>query len=114
MINKAGSNFLRVVVLLLALSMVSCALKRSALVEADRYRSFAPDGVPFVVADSAWNVDMRGNHRAVVKVTSVGKCNAVEAVLPWRRPDTRRGRPVQGWLLPERRQRSCPNARPLP
>lgn len=89
MINKAGSNFLRVVVLLLALSMVSCALKRSALVEADRYRSFAPDGVPFVVADSAWNVDMRGNHRAVVKVTGVGKCNAVEAVLPWRRPDMR-------------------------
>ena len=73
MINKARSNFLRVVVLLLALSMVSCALKRSALVEADRYRSFAPDGVPFVVADSAWNVDMRGNHRAVVKVTGVGK-----------------------------------------
>lgn len=40
MINKARSNFLRVVVLLLALSMVSCALKRSALVEADRYRSW--------------------------------------------------------------------------
>ncbi len=53
-----------------------------------RYESFAPDGIPFVVADSTWAIDQRGNHRAVVSVAdpSVG---AVVARLPWRRPDLR-------------------------
>ena len=53
-----------------------------------QYVSFAPDGIPFSVADSAWNVDMRGNHRAVVHVEQVYR-NAVKVVLPWRRPDLR-------------------------
>lgn len=53
-----------------------------------QYLSFAPDGIPFSVADSAWNVDMRGNHRAVVHVGQVQQ-NAVKVVLPWRRPDLR-------------------------
>lgn len=52
------------------------------------YVSFAPDGIPFLVADSAWNVDMRGNHRAVVRVKEAPQ-NAVKVVLPWRRPDLR-------------------------
>ena len=51
-----------------------------------RYESFAPDGIPFVVADSTWAIDQRGNHRAVVTVAE----NSGEGVLvelPWRRPD---------------------------
>ena len=53
-----------------------------------QYRAFAPDGIPFVVADSAWKVDMLGNHRALVTVDNP-QVKAVQAVLPWRRPDLR-------------------------
>ncbi len=53
-----------------------------------QYRDFAPDGIPFTVADSAWNVDSVGNHRAVVQVTGA-KQNVVKVTLPWRRPDMR-------------------------
>ena len=35
------------------------------------FDSFAPDGIPFVVADSAFMPDMKGNHRAVVKISNV-------------------------------------------
>ncbi len=52
------------------------------------YESFAPDGIPFVVADSAFMPDMKGNHRAVVKVVN-SDLNAVVATIPWRRPDLR-------------------------
>ena len=51
-----------------------------------RYEAFVPDGIPFVVADSTWAIDQRGNHRAVVTVAE----NSGEGVLvelPWRRPD---------------------------
>jgi hypothetical protein len=41
-----------------------------------------------VVADSAWNVDGFGNHRAVVAAKKSGH-DAVLAELPWRRPDLR-------------------------
>ena len=56
-----------------------------------QYLDFAPDGVPFTVADSAWNIDMLGNHRAVVKVDGAGSGtpDAVRVTLPWRRSDTR-------------------------
>ncbi|MDR1813269.1 MAG: hypothetical protein LBR18_00255, partial [Tannerella sp.] len=40
---------------------------------ASQYRAFAPDGVSFVVADSSWNVDGRGNHRAIVEVAKAGQ-----------------------------------------
>ena len=53
-----------------------------------RYESFAPDGIPFVVADSTWAIDQRGNHRAVVSVADPS-VEAVVARLPWRRPDLR-------------------------
>ncbi|MDR3093662.1 MAG: DUF6067 family protein, partial [Bacteroidales bacterium] len=53
-----------------------------------QYQAFAPDGIPFVVADSLWNVDSVGNHRAVVSVKDATQ-NAVVATLPWRRPDMR-------------------------
>ncbi|MDR1602594.1 MAG: DUF6067 family protein [Tannerella sp.] len=53
-----------------------------------QYQPFAPDGVPFAVADSAWDVDGLGNHRAVVSVSKAER-EAVKVVLPWRRPDLR-------------------------
>ena len=53
-----------------------------------RYETFAPDGIPFMVATDQWKVDLRGHHRAVVKVTD-GTAEGVVAKLPWRRPDLR-------------------------
>ena len=52
------------------------------------FDSFAPDSIPFVVADSAFMPDMKGNHRAVVKIEK-SELNAVVATIPWRRPDLR-------------------------
>jgi hypothetical protein len=52
-----------------------------------QYQPFAPDGIPFVVADSTWDPDGFGNHRAVVSVDD--SVEAVKVVLPWRRPDMR-------------------------
>ena len=46
---------------------------------------FAPDGVPFVVAENAWPADGLGNHRAVVRVNESVK--VARAVLQWRRTD---------------------------
>lgn len=56
--------------------------------EKDQFKPFAPDGVPFVVADSAFMPDMKGNHRAVIKVLN-NTTAAVMATIPWRRPDLR-------------------------
>ena len=73
---------------LLCLGMMNCSGSGDYADGNSRYRSFAPDGIPFKVADSQWKVDNRGHHRAVVKVeddTSEG----VVARLPWRRPDLR-------------------------
>lgn len=52
------------------------------------FKSFAADGIPFVVADSAFMPDNKGNHRAVVK-TSKSDLNAIMVNIPWRRPDLR-------------------------
>ena len=46
---------------------------------------FAPDGVPFVVAEKAWQADGLGNHRAVVRVAETG--GVARALLTWRRVD---------------------------
>ena len=54
-----------------------------------QYLPFAPDGIPFVVADSLWQADMQGNHRAVVEVKESDNPKAVQVYLPWRRPDLR-------------------------
>lgn len=51
-----------------------------------QYQPFKPDAAPFVVADSLWNVDSLGNHRAIVRVKDPSR-NAVLVSLPWRRPD---------------------------
>lgn len=67
----------------------ACSLTGKAPTEDDLYQAYAPDNIPFVVADSAWTADMRGNHRAVVSVTEMNGAKAVEVVLPWRRPDLR-------------------------
>ena len=44
----------------------------------------------FRVADTDWNPDMRGNHRAVLRVSDL-KCGEkfVRARIGWRRPDLR-------------------------
>ena len=72
---------------LAAIAIAGCAGRTAGYPDGEsRYAEFAPDGIPFRVADSSWTIDMRGNHRAVVCVedTSAG---AVLARLPWRRPD---------------------------
>lgn len=67
----------------------ACAPKVIAPDGDSQYRSFAPDGIPFVVADSMWQADQHGNHRAVVQVDGAQGRNAVQVRLPWRRPDLR-------------------------
>lgn len=54
----------------------------------NQYQPFDPDGIPFTVSDTLWDVDGKGNHRALVHVKRQEN-NAVLAVLPWRRPDLR-------------------------
>lgn len=68
------------------LLLASCSSKGSPDGES-QYEAFAPDGIPFVVSDTAWTADMQGNHRAVVSVSE--KVPVVVAELPWRRPDMR-------------------------
>ena len=55
------------------------------------YLPYAPDGIPFIVADSAWSVNLKGNHRAIVHVPN-GEYQAVAVTLPWRRSDLNPGR----------------------
>lgn len=52
----------------------------------DYLSEYSPDGVPFAVADSPWEADGLGNHRAVVRVPK-GEHAMVRALLKWRRPD---------------------------
>ena len=52
-----------------------------------RYKAFSPDGVPVRVTETPWDMDMHGNHRAVVTVSD--NSEAVSVFLPWRRPDVR-------------------------
>ena len=78
--------------IVLFLFLLSCSSKVEILTGDSQYQPFAPDGIPFVVADSMWNVDMRGNHRAVVRVSDINSNTAVKAVLPWRRPDWHRNK----------------------
>ena len=59
--------------IVLFLFLLSCSSKVEILTGDSQYQPFAPDGIPFVVADSMWNVDMRGNHRAVVRVSDINR-----------------------------------------
>ena len=81
--NIINGNLLYAVTALLLAG--SCTVRR--MDGENQYLPYAPDGVPFAVADSAWNVDGFGNHRAVVSVKKAAE--AVKVVLPWRRPDLR-------------------------
>ncbi|MBR4249487.1 MAG: hypothetical protein IKQ24_04980 [Verrucomicrobia bacterium] len=55
-----------------------------------QYQPFAPDGIPFCVAKTPWQVEERGNHRAIVHIPGDAKnADAVRVELPWRRPDLR-------------------------
>lgn len=86
---KMNRSILRQLFLLTAIVLLCCSACRSSVVFPDgesAYLPYSPDGIPFVVADSAWAADMLGNHRAVVSVSSHNG-NAVVAVLPWRRSD---------------------------
>ena len=56
--------------------------------EKSQFQAFSPDGIPFVVADSAFLPDMKGNHRAVVTIGNPD-VKAVVADIPWRSPDLR-------------------------
>lgn len=82
--NKYGGIYITLLSCLLA-----CSPKPAALDGDSQYLPFAPDGIPFVVADSMWKADMQGNHRAVVEVTGAKEQKAVQVYLPWRRPDLR-------------------------
>ena len=62
--------------IVLFLFLLSCSSKVEILTGDSQYQPFAPDGIPFVVADSMWNVDMRGNHRAVVRVSDINSNTA--------------------------------------
>ena len=64
--------------IVLFLFLLSCSSKVEILTGDSQYQPFAPDGIPFVVADSMWNVDMRGNHRAVVRVSDINSNTAVK------------------------------------
>lgn len=71
----------------LLVSLIGCRLETPAPDGDSQYQSYAPDGIPFMVSDTAWKADRHGNHRAVVRVNSASE--AVLAELPWRRPDMR-------------------------
>ena len=73
--------------LLLALTAFVACSTPTLITEDELYREYAPDGVPFVVADSMWTADGYGNHRAIVEVQS--DCRVARVTLPWRRPDLR-------------------------
>ena len=91
---------MRTIVLLLKTVVIFCILQACTghyPDEYSQYMAFAPDDIPFVVADSAWDVDRLGNHRAIVEVKNDIRAgsetssfsDAVKVLLPWRRPDLR-------------------------
>ena len=77
---------------IIAFSCMMCACTGNFPDGDSQYRDFSPDGIPFTIADSTWNIDMLGNHRAVIKVDGAGASktpDAVKVVLSWRRSDIR-------------------------
>jgi hypothetical protein len=55
----------------------------------NQYKHFSPDGIPFTIADSAWNFDRLGSQRALVAVEQSDASHTVQVTLPWRRADLR-------------------------
>lgn len=79
MLLKKSAFFLA---LCFALPLFVCAFDGDSV-----YETFAPDGIPFCVADEDWNPDGLGNHRAVVHVEADETTSVVRVRLPWRRSD---------------------------
>ena len=52
-----------------------------------QFETFILDGIPHVISDTLWRVDMHGTHRAVVRVSNSEDTDAVKVILPWRRTD---------------------------
>ncbi|PTT00932.1 hypothetical protein DBR11_08575 [Pedobacter sp. HMWF019] len=73
---------------LTALCFLFCCVQQSfgQYGENSQFEPFTADGIVHEIATSAWNAEARGNHRAIVDVTS-SNFNAVRLILPWRRPD---------------------------
>jgi len=59
--------------------------------EANQYEPLMVDEVLHKVSDRGWDVNRRGNHRALVSVKK-GDSKGVRVRLPWRRPDLDPGR----------------------
>ncbi len=78
---------IKLFICILILCVLGCSSKNINNAES-KFQSFAPDGIPFVVSDSIWDVNNRGNHRATVFVEKK-EYDAVLVNLPWRRPDLR-------------------------
>src|SRR5690554_6624045 len=79
-------------VLLASMLAMGCSPKTVNFYSPDGESLYLPydlDGIPFMVADRAWEADMLGNHRVVVTVADVGESKGVLVNLPWRRPDLR-------------------------
>ena len=75
---------------LLALLLLTASCSTSTGPDGEsQSQPYAPDGIPFAVADSAWQADQYGNHRAVVEVSDAAPNSTVQVTLPWRRPDLR-------------------------
>ena len=81
-------TYWRLFILLTLFGSSTLILKGQIINGQTPFDSFAPDGIPFVVADSAFMPDMKGNHRAVVKVDN-SALKSVVVDIPWRRPDLR-------------------------
>lgn len=62
--------------------------KETILNGESKYLSFSSDEIPYVISDTIWDVESRGNHRALVEVDKQ-KYEAVIVSLPWRRADLR-------------------------
>ena len=66
--------------IVLFLFLLSCSSKVEILTGDSQYQPFAPDGIPFVVADSMWNFDivypdrkstrLNSSHVALSRMTS--------------------------------------------
>ena len=86
--------------------LVSIAV--AGVTQTARAQASARTEVPFTIADSAWNSEQFGNHRAVVQVRESGA--AARVTIPWRRRD--RAPETRGVIVVDHRTgRAIPNVR---
>lgn len=78
---------INIAIFFLWINLLGCSSK-TIYDETSKYQIFFPDDIPFVISDTVWDVENRGNHRAIIKVEEQ-KHEAVLVYLPWRRPDLR-------------------------